>query len=141
MQIIPLGLTGRAESAVTEQLTAQAARSGTLAVFATPFMIALMEQAACNSLSPYLEQDQSSVGVQLNVSHLSATPVGMEVWAESEVTAVEGRKITFQVRAFDRSGLIGEGVHERAIIRSESFLQRCYGKLEQETAVNANLKL
>ncbi|MCI8538341.1 MAG: thioesterase family protein [Oscillospiraceae bacterium] len=131
MKAIPLGLTGRAEASVTEQLTAQAARSGTLAVFATPFMTALMEEAAYTALTPYLDQDQSSVGVQLNVSHLSATPVGMEVWAESEVTAVDGKKITFQVRAFDRSGLIGEGVHERVVIRSESFLQRCYGKLEE----------
>lgn len=133
MQTIPLGLAGRAEATVTEQLTAQAARSGTLAVFATPYMTALMEQAAYTSLTPYLDPDQSSVGVQLNVFHLSATPVGMEVWAESEVTAVDGKKVTFQVRAFDRSGLIGEGVHERVIIRSETFLNRCYGKLEEET--------
>jgi len=136
MQSIPLGLTGRAEAGVTDQLTARAAHSGTLAVFATPFMTALMEQAAYTSLTPYLDQDQSSVGVQLSVSHVSATPIGMEVRAESEVTAVDGRKVSFRVRAFDRAGLIGEGTHERVIIRSESFLKKCYAKLEDESHVH-----
>lgn len=136
MQSIPLGLTGRAGASVTDSLTAQAAHSGTLAVFATPFMAALMEEAAYTSLSPYLDQDQSSVGIQLNISHLSATPAGMEVWAESEVTAVNGRKISFRVRAYDNSGLIGEGTHERVVIMSEPFLKKCYDKLEDTTHVH-----
>lgn len=130
MSTIPVGLTGQAETLVTEQRTAQAAGSGTLPVFGTPFMAALMEQAAFSSLSPYLEPGQSTVGTKLEISHLSATPVGLTVRAESEVLSVEGKKITFRVRAYDPAGPIGEGIHERVLITSERFLQKCGAKLE-----------
>ena len=130
MSTISVGLTGQAETIVTEQRTAQAAGSGTLPVFGTPYMTALMEQAAFSSLIPYLESGQSTVGTRLDISHVSATPVGMAVRAESEVTSVDGKKITFRVRAYDGAGLIGEGVHERVIITSERFLQKCYAKQE-----------
>lgn len=126
---IPVGTKGRAEALVTRDNTAKAAGSGTLLVFGTPFMTALMEQAASESLSAFLEEGQSSVGTKLAISHDSATPVGMEVWAESEVTAVDGRKVTFTVRAFDEKGPIGAGEHERFLIRTESFLQKTYDKI------------
>ena len=127
---IEVGRKGRVEAEVTQDNTAQAAGSGTLPVFATPCMLALMEKAAWTSLAPCLESGESTVGTLLEVSHLSATPVGMKVWAESEVTAVEGRKISFKVSAYDQSGLIGEGIHERFIVSDERFVAKARRKLE-----------
>ncbi len=127
---IPIGLKGRAEELVTEKNTARAACSGALPVYGTPFLCALMEKAAWTSIAPYLAQGESTVGTRLEVSHLSATPVGMTVRAESEVTAVEGRKLTLKVSAYDGKGLIGEGTHERFIVSNERFLKKAAGKLE-----------
>lgn len=127
---IEVGRKGRAEAEVTQDNTAQAAGSGTLPVFATPCMLALMEKAAWTSLAPCLEPGESTVGTLLEVSHLSATPVGMKVWAESEVTAVEGRKIIFKVSAYDQAGLIGEGTHQRFIVNDERFVAKAQRKLE-----------
>ena len=89
---------------------------------------ALMEKAAWESLSPFLEKSQCSVGTRLDISHISATPVGMKVRAESIVTTTEGRKIVFDVKAFDECGLIGSGTHERFIIDAESFMEKCRSK-------------
>lgn len=129
MSINP-GLKGRSETTVTEQNTANAIGSGLVPVFATPYMIALMENAAASSLLPYLESDEGTVGTQLNVAHTSATPIGMRVWAETTVTAVDGKKITFDVAAFDEAGEIGRGTHERFIIKPERFLAKTQGKLK-----------
>lgn len=126
---ITVGLKGRADAQVSKETTAMAAGSGSLLVFGTPFMIALMEKAACAAIEAQLEEGQSSVGTRLDVTHDSATPVGMDVWAEAEVTAVEGRKLTYTVTAYDEKGVIGKGNHERFLIRSESFLQKTYEKL------------
>ncbi len=126
--MISPGIKGHSETVVSENNTALAAGSGTLKVFATPFMVALMENAAQESIAPYLDEGQSSVGTLLNISHSAATPVGMKVWAESEVTAVDGKKIVFSVTAFDECGQIGSGVHERFIISAERFLEKCYAK-------------
>ena len=126
---IEIGCTGEAAATVDRETTAMAAGSGSLLVYGTPYMIALMEKAACEALTPYLDESQSSVGTKLAISHDSATPVGMEVRAEAEVTAVEGRRIVFHDTAYDEKGLIGQGTHERCIIRTESFLQRTYEKL------------
>lgn len=125
---ISIGLRGEAAVRVTEQNTAAAAGSGSLQVFGTPFLVALMEEAACQAIHPYLEEGQTSVGTKLDVSHDAATPVGMAVRAEAEVTAVDGRRITFRVTAFDECGPIGQGTHERFVVRQESFLQRTYTK-------------
>ena len=105
---ISLGLTGGASVPVTEENTARTMGSGNLPVFATPAMAALMEQAAERSLLPYLEPGQGSVGIALSLSHISATPVGLTVRARSEVIAIDGKKITFSVSAYDDAGLIGE---------------------------------
>lgn len=121
---IELGLKGRAEIIVAFENTAAAVGSGLVPVFATPSMIALMEQAASSSLLPYLEDGQGSVGVHLNVSHEAATPIGMKVWAESEVTEVNGKQITFAVSAYDECGLIGRGTHKRACINVERFMSK-----------------
>jgi predicted thioesterase len=120
----------RVEEVVTEQNTAICAGSGTLPVFATPFMCAFMEKAAWMAIAPALNEGDSSVGTKLNISHLSATPVGLKVWAESEVTAVDGKRIEFKVTAGDEKGLIGEGTHERFIVTDERFLAKTAKKLE-----------
>jgi len=126
---VTIGLKGEASDMVSRETTAKAAGSGSLLVYGTPYLVALMEKAACTALEPFLEEGQSSVGTRLDVHHDSATPVGMEVRAEAEVTAVEGRKITFRVSAWDEKGPIGGGTHERFLIRTESFLQKTYDKI------------
>ena len=127
---VTVGLKGRAETVVTDSNTAQAACSGALPVFGTPFMCALMEEAAWKSIAPHLEAGQSTVGTRLNVSHDSATPVGMKVWAESEVTEVDGKRLVLTVAAFDERGPIGRGTHERFIVTDERFLAKTARKLE-----------
>lgn len=125
---VTVGLKGRADTVVNDLNTAQAACSGALPVFGTPFMCALMENASWTSIQPYLAENESTVGTKLEVDHLSATPVGMKVWAESEVIAVEGRKIVLKVAAYDEAGLIGQGTHERFVIASDRFLAKAEGK-------------
>ena len=128
---LEIGLKGRAETIVTEQNTAGAIGSGLVPVFGTPYMIALMENAAVNAIQPCLTADEGSVGTLLNIAHSSATPIGMKVWANAAVTAVEGKKITFEVTAFDEAGEIGHGTHERFIIKPERFLAKAQGKLDR----------
>lgn len=124
------GVRGRADDIVTENNTAAAAGSGGLQVFGTPYMVALMEKAAWASIAPHLAEGESTVGTKVNISHLSATPVGMKVWAESEITLVDGKRIELKVAAYDEKGLIGEGTHERFIITDERFLAKTARKLE-----------
>ena len=118
---ITVGLKGRAETVVSDSNTAQAACSGALPVFGTPFMCALMEEAAWKSIAPHLEPGQSTVGTKLDITHDSATPVGMKVWAESEVTQVDGKRLVLKVAAFDERGPIGQGTHERFIVTDEQI--------------------
>ena len=127
---VTVGIKGRAEDAVHAGNTAQAACSGALPVFGTPFMCALMEKAAWTSIAPFLGEDEGTVGTKLDISHISATPVGMKVWAESEVTAVDGKRIELKVAAYDEKGLIGEGTHERFIIANDRFVAKANRKLE-----------
>ena len=128
---VTIGLKGRAETIVTDSNTAAAVGSGLVPVFATPYMIAIMENAAVNALLPVLSDGEGSVGTQLNVSHDAATPIGMKVWAEAEVIAVDGKKITFSVSAFDEAGPIGKGSHERFIINPERFLNKTQAKIKR----------
>lgn len=127
---ITIGLKGRAETVVSPSNTAQAACSGALPVFGTPFLCALMEEAAWKSIAPHLENGQSTVGTKLDISHDSATPIGMKVWAESEITQVDGRRLVLSVSAFDERGPIGHGSHERFIVQDERFLAKTVQKLE-----------
>ena len=113
---------------VEEKDTAMAHGSGTLAVLATPRMIALMEESAYKCIDKYLEEGQSSVGTYLDVKHLAATPVGMMVTVESVVTAVDGRKVSFEVAAFDEAGLIGKGTHDRFVVNAEKFTAKTNAK-------------
>ena len=126
---ITIGMKGTAQTAVEREDTAYEVGSGDLLVYATPCMVALMEGAACDAIADVLPEGKTSVGTMLNISHLAATPVGMEVHAEAEVTEVDGNMITFQVTAFDEAGKIGEGTHKRAVITSQKFLDKVYAKL------------
>lgn len=124
-----IGLKGRAETTVTPDNTAQAVGSGLVPVFATPYMIALMENAAVNAVQAALAPDEGTVGTRLDVTHDAATPIGLKVWAEAELTAVEGRKLTFSVAAYDEREKIGGGTHERFVIKPEKFVARAQGKV------------
>ena len=126
---ITVGMKGEVITQVEREDTASEVGSGSLLVYATPCMVALMEGAACEAISSALPEGQTSVGTELNIKHVSATPVGLEVRAEAEVTAVEGKVITFEVKAYDEAGLIGEGTHKRAVINAQRFLERTYSKL------------
>lgn len=126
---LKVGLTGRADALVTSDKTAAACGSGSLPVFGTPFLLALMEEATCNSLEGRLEDGRSSVGVSMEVQHSAASPVGIKVWAESELTKIDGKMLTFTVTAYDETGVIGTASITRCIIRSESFVARCNAKL------------
>lgn len=127
---VTVGMKGRAEAVVTSENTAATVGSGLVPVFATPAMIALMENAAVHAVQNALEEGQGTVGTLLNVSHDAATPVGMRVWAEAELTAVEGRKLTYTVAAFDEAGPIGKGIHQRFIIQADRFLAKAEAKKE-----------
>lgn len=126
--MIEPGLKGRLETIVTDAETALNVGSGKVRVLATPMMIALIEKTASLSLEPLLEEGQGSVGTMINVSHCAATPVGMKVWTESEVTEVDRRRIVFSVKAYDERGLIGEGTHERFIIDTAKFQAKADSK-------------
>ena len=131
--MIVIGTKCQLQETVTEALTASAVGSGALPVFGTPFMCALMENAAQTALQSFLDEGKGSVGTHLDVSHDAPTPVGMTVWAEAEITAVSenGRMVDFAVKAWDEKGPIGSGTHTRAIINNEKFLAKCNAKLEQ----------
>ncbi len=126
---ITVGMKGEVSTVVEREDTAYEVGSGALLVYATPCMVALMEGAACEAIAPALSDDKTSVGTELNISHLSATPVGLEVRAEAEVTEVDGAAITFRVTAYDEAGKIGEGTHKRFVVSTERFLNKAYGKL------------
>jgi fluoroacetyl-CoA thioesterase len=118
------GIQGRQEITVAQKDTASAYGSGLVEVFATPAMIALMENTAHQSVQPHLPDGHLTVGFEVNIRHLKATPVGAMVWAESELLKVEGKKLTFSVRAFDEGGEIGSGTHTRYIVHQQKFMSR-----------------
>ena len=122
----PLSVGARSDQTilVTDDLTAFAMGSGSLPVLATPAMIALMESAALAAIDPLLPEGQASVGIEVSVRHLSATPVGEEIIASAIVTQIDGKRVTFEVRAWDRKELIGEGTHVRYIIDEVRFMSR-----------------
>lgn len=119
--MLEAGIKGKDTVTVVYENTATAVGSGVLEVFATPMMIALMEKTACNSVIPYLDEGDGTVGTELNVKHVAATPIGMTVTCESELIEVDGRRLVFNVEAYDEVGLIGKGTHERFIVNNEKF--------------------
>ena len=126
---ITVGMNGQALTQVEREDTAREVGSGDLLVYATPCMAALMEGAACDAIAGALPEGQTTVGTVLNLEHLSATPVGLEVRAEAEVTEVAGKVITFALHAFDEAGEIGRGTHKRVIVNNQKFLDKAYQKL------------
>jgi len=126
---ITVGLKGEVFTQAEREDTAKEVGSGDLLVYATPCMVALMEGAACEAIAQCLPDTQTTVGTALNIAHISATPVGMEVRAEAEVTEVNGKVITFAVHAYDEAGEIGKGTHTRVVVNAQKFLDKTYNKL------------
>ena len=121
---LKIGMTAQVEKVVGEDDTAVKFGSGGVRVFATPMMIALMENAALNAVDSQLGEGFATVGLSLNVKHMAATPVGMIVSAKAELLSIEGKKLTFKIEAYDEQEKIGEGTHERYIIELSKFLER-----------------
>ena len=119
--MLTIGIKGQAEVLVTEDITARNVGSGTVAVLATPMMIALMEKTCLQSVRPFLEEGQDTVGTRVDVTHSAATPVGMTVRCESELVEIDRRRLVFRVTARDDAGVVGEGMHERFIIDLAKF--------------------
>ncbi len=129
--MLTTGIKGTKELLVTDELLAKNVGSGIVSVYATPMMIAGMEGAAAESVSAHLEQGKTTVGTLMNVTHVAATPAGMNVRFETELTeiATNGKILTFHVAAYDEAGLIGEGTHQRAIVDLARFEQKAQSKL------------
>ena len=126
--MIQIGIKGRLEETVTPEMSAARVGSGLVDVFATPMMIALVEKTCNESVLPYLDEGQGTVGTLVNVAHTAATPIGMRVWCESELVEVDNRRLLFKVKAFDDCGAIGEGLHERFIIDTARFAAKAMSK-------------
>lgn len=126
---IKVGMKGIVTDVVSDKNTAETVGSGSLKVFATPAMIALMEKASCVAIMEFLDEGMTTVGTMVNIEHVSATPVGALVTVESVVTAVDGRKISFEVTASDNAGLIGKGTHDRFVVDAERFMNKTNSKI------------
>lgn len=122
------GTKNTLERLVTEELSARVMGSGTLRVFATPAMIALIEETCWRSIADQLEDGQGTVGTLLNISHVAPTPLGMKVRCESELKEMDGRRLVFEVNVYDECGLIGKGTHERFIITEDKFQKKADAK-------------
>ena len=129
--MIEAGIKGKEELSVCDENSALAMGSGTLKVFATPSMAALMELTAWKSVAPYLEEGQCTVGTKLNLNHTASTPIGMKVFCESELVAVEGRKLVFKIIVKDECGVIGDSEHERFIVEDVKFQNKTDAKLNK----------
>ena len=123
------GIKGEKQIIVNEYNTALAMGSGALPVFATPAMIALMEATAAESIKDCLHESCSSVGISINVRHLTSTPVGAAIRCETDLVHIDRKKLTFMVRAFDDTGLVGEGTHERFIVENAPFMEKTLAKV------------
>lgn len=128
--MLKTGLLGKAQTIVSHTTSAAAMGSGTLEVFSTPSMIALMENAAQSSVKAHLEPGKTTVGVSMEAKHVSATPLGMMVSCESELIEVDGKRLVFKITAFDKCGIIGTAKHERMIIDSARFMEKAASKKE-----------
>lgn len=125
---VSVGAKGTASKVVTANITAKTLGSGSLEVFGTPAMVALMEEAACHAVAAELGASQTTVGTNVDIVHLKCTPLGMGVRAEATVTAVKGNFMTFDVVAYDDKEKIGQGTHQRAIVSTSKFFEACANK-------------
>lgn len=130
--MLKTGIKGKRSLTVEENVTAKAMGSGELPVFATPAMIALVEETAWRSVSPFLEPGQGTVGTKVDIAHVSATPVGLTVTCETELTEIDRRRLVFRVLVYDDAGKIGEGTHERFIIDNGRFLSKAESKKQTD---------
>lgn len=126
--MLKTGIKGHAEAVVDRGLTAKEIGSGELNVYATPALIALAEKAAWQSVAAELEEGMGSVGTRMDLSHLAATPAGMKVWCETQLVEIDRRKLVFAVEAFDETGKIAEGRHERFIVDNVKFQMKADSK-------------
>lgn len=124
MKEMEIGSSAQASAYVHETMLASRVESGSLDVLATPMMGALMEKAACLLVGNALEDEETSVGVELNITHTAPTSAGGLVTATAELTAVEGRTLIFKVSAKDDAGEIGGGTHKRVVVNTEAFLEK-----------------
>ncbi len=130
--MISVGLMGYAEVRVESDKTAVSVGSGSLQVFATPMLLALMENAAVNALVGCLEEGYTTVGTRAQLTHSAATPLGMHVRAQAVLKEIDERKLTFSVQAFDEIEMVGEGTHERLIVQEERFFKKVEGKNKEK---------
>lgn len=121
---LQLGLVGESTTTVTHENTAAAVGAGGVEVFSTPMMIALMENASWQATANDLDEGYVTVGTVVNVRHLGATPIGQKVRAIGELIEIDGRRLVFKVEAYDEQKKIGEGQHERFVVKLDRFLQR-----------------
>ena len=135
-----IGIKGHAEDTVSEKNVASRIGSGVVDVYATPCLIGLMEEAAQTSVAPFLGEGMTTVGTKLNVSHDAATPIGMKVWAESELVEEDGRRLVFSVKAYDECGLIGQGEHERFVVKLDRFMEKDGGDSSARRDVQENIR-
>ncbi len=126
--MLKVGIKGKQTVLVTNENTAKAVGSGALDVFATPAMTALMEKTAFESVAEYLGEGEGTVGISLNIRHLAATPVGMTVTCESELTEIDRKRLVFTLKVSDGVDVIGDGTHERFIVNDEKFISKAEGK-------------
>lgn len=131
MNEIKPGITGEKSVAVVMENTAIAMGSGTLRVFATPAMIALVEGCCAESVEELLGDGITSVGTRIHIDHLSASPVGAGIVCKSRLVAYDGRRLDFEAEVFDNAGLIGKGTHTRYTVKADSFLKKANAKLEK----------
>ena len=131
MKDIPVGMKGTYAVDVTIENTASRVRSGGVPTFSTPSMVAGMECCCSNSMLPYLDEGQGSVGIRIEVKHMASTPIGMHVRFESEVIERDRRRLVFRVKAFDEIEQVGEGIHERFVIDTDKFLGKSVAKKER----------
>lgn len=135
MEELKAGITNTAETTVTKEMLASAVGSGTLNVYATPMVAALIEKAASELAAPYLSSGITTVGTNINIDHLSATPCGSHVYATVTLTATDGRKFEFDAKAYDEAGLIAQGKHTRFTVQSEKFMAKAQSKLGEKDEV------
>lgn len=109
---------------ITSEETAAKVASGTLDVYGTPFLIAFMEKTSLDIVAPFLKEDESTVGISINMKHLKANKIGDEIFCESKLIKIEGKKLTFKIKVTHNETTVGEAIHERFIISINKFLSK-----------------
>ncbi|OPX88884.1 MAG: Fluoroacetyl-CoA thioesterase [Pelotomaculum sp. PtaB.Bin104] len=132
MSGLQVGIEGKASIVVNNDNTAMAYGSGAVNVFATPALVGLMEKAALSSVDPLLDAGYTTVGTKIDVKHLAATPIGMNVTATSRLVEVNGKRLLFNIEVRDEADLVGTGVHERFIIELAGFIKRVESKAAKQ---------